>query len=172
MTWMRRVFASSQLRWPLLGILAVMAACTGPGHRDDAAGILQEVAPQHRQNVVMTALSLIGSPYRNGGSTPAQGFDCSGLVNYVFSEAAGARLPRTASSQAAVSRRVHRRDLREGDLVFFNTTGRANSHVGIYIGDGRFVNAPSSGGHVRIDTLESPYFASRFNSARSVFAYR
>lgn len=119
----------------------------------------------------MTALGLMGSPYRYGGSDPA-GFDCSGLVNYVFHQAAGTRLPRNAGNQAAASRRITRRELREGDLVFFNTLGRPNSHVGIYIGDGRFVNAPSSGGRVRIDTMDNPYFAKRFDSARTLFARR
>jgi len=127
---------------------------------------------QHRQEVVMTALGLMGTPYRYGGNEPSRGFDCSGLVSYVFRMAAGAQLPRSTGHQAAASRRINRRDLREGDLVFFNTLGRANSHVGIYIGDGRFVNAPSSGGHVRIDTMENPYFAKRFDSARTLFARR
>lgn len=120
----------------------------------------------------MVALSLMGSPYRAGGNHPSRGFDCSGLVNYVFASAAGTRLPRTADSQAGVSRPIARRELRAGDLVFFNTLGRPNSHVGIYIGDGRFVNAPSSGGRVRIDTLDNPYFAKRFESARTLFASR
>lgn len=120
----------------------------------------------------MMALGLMGSPYRYGGSEPSRGFDCSGLVNYVFQQAAGARLPRSAAEQAAATRRISRSQLREGDLVFFNTLGRPNSHVGIYIGDGRFVNAPSSGGHVRIDSLTNPYFSKRFDSARSLFARR
>lgn len=120
----------------------------------------------------MTALGLMGSPYRYGGNSPATGFDCSGLVNYVFGMAAGTPLPRTSGAQAVSSRRISRRELREGDLVFFNTSGRANSHVGIYVGDGRFVNAPSSGGRVRIDTLDNPYFARRFDSARTLFARR
>lgn len=120
----------------------------------------------------MTALGLMGSPYRYGGNDPATGFDCSGLVSYVFRQATGTGLPRITRDQAAASRRINRRDLREGDLVFFNTLGRANSHVGIYIGDGRFVNAPSSGGHVRIDSLDSPYFSRRFDSARTLFASR
>ncbi|HLU78255.1 MAG TPA: C40 family peptidase [Burkholderiaceae bacterium] len=119
----------------------------------------------------MTALGLMGSPYRYGGQDP-RGFDCSGLVNYVFRMAAGAALPRSADEQAAASRYISRRELREGDLVFFNTLGRPNSHVGIYIGDGRFVNAPSSGGRVRVDSLNNPYFAKRFNSARTLFASR
>jgi len=134
--------------------------------------MLQYITPQHRQEVVMTALGLIGSPYRYGGTSPESGFDCSGLVNYVFRTAAGANVPRDTRSQASVSRRVARRNLKEGDLVFFNTLGRRNSHVGIYIGDGRFINAPSSGGQVRIDSMDSPYFSKRFDSARTLFASR
>ena len=120
----------------------------------------------------MTALGLIGAPYRYGGTDPRQGFDCSGLVNYVFRKAAGAAVPRDTAGQAAASRKISTRNLEIGDLVFFNTLGRSNSHVGIYIGDRRFVNAPSSGGIVRIDTLDSPYFSRRFTSARSLFAQR
>ncbi len=120
----------------------------------------------------MLALGLTGSPYRYGGTDPIGGFDCSGLVNYVFNQAAGTAVPRTTGDQANASRRISRSALREGDLVFFNTLGRANSHVGIYIGNGRFVNAPSSGGYVRIDTLDNPYFSKRFTSARTLFANR
>jgi Cell wall-associated hydrolases (invasion-associated proteins) len=118
----------------------------------------------------MTAMGLLGTPYKYGGNDPAKGFDCSGLVNYVFRMAAGAGLPRDTTGQAGVSRAIGARELQYGDLVFFNTLGRPNSHVGIYIGDRRFVNAPSSGGRVRVDSLDSPYFSKRFTSARSLFA--
>lgn len=154
--------------WALLGL---MAGCAGTGPRDGVPA-LRDIPVQHRLDVAMTAMGLMGSPYRYGGADPIGGFDCSGLVNYVFRQAAGAPLPRSAGKQAAASRRISRRELREGDLVFFNTLGRPNSHVGIYIGDGRFVNAPSSGGRVRIDRLDNPYFSKRFNSARTVFARR
>ena len=120
----------------------------------------------------MTALGLVGAPYRYGGTDPQRGFDCSGLVNHVFRQAANTAIPRDTAGQAAASRRISNRGLQLGDLVFFNTLGRANSHVGIYIGDRRFVNAPSSGGRVRIDSLDSPYFSKRFTSARSLFAQR
>lgn len=148
--------------------LVVVTGCAGP--RMHSSPPAPNISDHHRQEVVMTALGLMGSPYRYGGQTPIQGFDCSGLVSYVFSTVAATPLPRSAGDQAAASRRISRRQLREGDLVFFNTLGRANSHVGIYIGDGRFVNAPSSGGRVRIDSLDNPYFAKRFDSARTLFA--
>jgi len=167
-----RFFADWRPHGWALCLLVLLTGCAGVGNRHDDSGILQQVAAQHRQEVVMTALGLMGSPYRYGGTDPSRGFDCSGLVNYVFREAAGARLPRTTGSQAAASRRISRGNLREGDLVFFNTLGRPNSHVGIYIGDGRFVNAPSSGGSVRIDSMDNPYFAKRFDSARTLFAQR
>jgi len=134
--------------------------------------MLQLVDESYRQEVVMTALGMVGSPYRYGGTDPQGGFDCSGLVQYVFNTAAGAAVPRTTGSQAAAGRRGSQRELRAGDLVFFNTLGRAYSHVGIYLGDGQFVNAPSSGGQVRVDSMHSPYFKKRFNSARSLFAAR
>lgn len=156
----------------MLGLAALLSGCGGTGWLADDTYAVPEVPPQYRQEVVMTAMGLMGSPYRMGGNEPTRGFDCSGLVSYVFRNAAGTQLPRVARHQAAASRRISRRDLREGDLVFFNTLGRANSHVGIYVGDGRFVNAPSSGGRVRIDTLDNPYFARRFDSARTLFASR
>ena len=154
----------------MLFAATLLGGCAGTGTQP-AERPVREVGNQYRQEVVMTAMGLMGSPYRYGGNDPS-GFDCSGLVNYVFRTAAGARLPRSSGHQAAASRRISRRELREGDLVFFNTLGRPNSHVGIYIGDGRFVNAPSSGGRVRIDTLDNPYFAKRFDSARTLFARR
>ncbi len=165
-----RFFAYCRWRWCALLAAAMLAGCAGSGARLAGERPIDPIAPEYRQEVVMTALGLMGSPYRGGGAHPSQGFDCSGLVNYVFQKAASARLPRSANQQAGASRRINRRDLREGDLVFFNTLGRANSHVGIYIGDGRFVNAPSSGGVVRIDRMDNPYFAKRFDSARSVFS--
>jgi cell wall-associated NlpC family hydrolase len=159
-------FADTRLRirhriFILPAVLALAGCATSTSTPDTAS--LQQFPPEYRQEVVMVAMSLMGSPYR---------FDCSGLVNYVFGRVTGNRLPRTADSQAKVSRRISRSELREGDLVFFNTLGRPNSHVGIYIGSGQFVNAPSSGGRVRIDTLDNPYFAKRFDSARTLFASR
>lgn len=157
----------------LLFMLALLAGCAGTG-TDRGTDVVRaiQVPAEQRQEVVMVAMGLMGSPYRNGGTDPSSGFDCSGLVSYVFQTAASTQLPRTASSQASVARRISRRALRAGDLVFFNTLGRPNSHVGIYIGGGQFVNAPSSGGRVRVDTLDNPYFSRRFESARTLFAAR
>lgn len=118
------------------------------------------------QGVVDRALRYIGVPYRFGGSNPKMGFDCSGLVNHVFRETLGVSLPRTSRQLADVGVAVARADLRPGDLVFFNTRGSANSHVGIYLGDGRFVHAPRARTLVRIDRLDDPGYREVFEGAR------
>lgn len=118
------------------------------------------------QGVVDRALRYIGVPYRFGGSNPKMGFDCSGLVNHVFRETLGVTLPRTSRQLAGVGIAVAREDLRPGDLVFFNTRGSANSHVGIYLGDGRFVHAPRARTLVRIDRLDDPGYREVFEGAR------
>ncbi|MBY6346872.1 peptidoglycan endopeptidase [Providencia rettgeri] len=127
------------------------------------------VDDQRRSAVVLSALTLLDTPYRYGGREPSTGFDCSGLVHYVFSQESSSPIPRRTSDQASAARRVSRAQLRPGDLVFFNTLGAPNSHVGIYIGKQQFINAPSSGGRVRIDSLDNPYFAKRFETARTFF---
>ncbi len=117
----------------------------------------------------MTALGLLDAQYRYGGAIPTTGFDCSGLVAYVFGTAAKQSLPHNTAMIAELSRPISRSRLQLGDFVFFNTLGSPNSHMGIYLGDGSFVNAPSSGGRVRIDSLHSPYYRERFESARTLF---
>ena len=112
------------------------------------------------------ALELIGKPYRYGGSTPA-GFDCSGLVHYSYKQA-GLVLPRDTGDQRQASVRVQRAGLRKGDLVFFDQEGKKSSHVGIYIGHGRFVHAPSTGCKVKIDQIDSPYWTKHFAEARRI----
>jgi cell wall-associated NlpC family hydrolase len=103
-----------------------------------------------------------------GGGSPRAGFDCSGLVVYAFRSAIGWELPRPALELAALGRAVRIEELRAGDLVFFNTLRRAYSHVGIYLGGGRFVHAPSSGGVVRIEELAQDYWHKRFDGARRI----
>jgi len=119
-----------------------------------------------RQLVCRLARSLEGVPYVYGGATP-QGFDCSGLVQFVYREA-GTPLPRTVRHQAAAGRHVARSNLLPGDLVFFRTRGRSISHVGIYVGGGRFVHAPSTGKVVRADTLDNEWLLRRYAGARRV----
>jgi peptidoglycan DL-endopeptidase LytE len=113
-----------------------------------------------------TALGLRGVPYRNGGADP-NGFDCSGLVWYVFSQH-GVAVPRTVEDQYKVGGTIDVADLRPGDLVFFNTTSSGASHVGISVGGESFVHAPSSSGVVRVEDLRASYWASRFIGARRV----
>lgn len=110
------------------------------------------------------AASMVGKPYRYGGSTPT-GFDCSGLVFFSF-QRAGMSVPRSTEAQRQRSRRVAPSYLSRGDLVFFNQDGKNSSHVGIYLGDNRFVHAPSSGKRVRLDLLNDPYWQKHFVDAR------
>jgi cell wall-associated NlpC family hydrolase len=130
------------------------------------SAVAQERAPGPRSDIVMHALSLLGTPYRYGGASPEIGFDCSGLVRHVFASVLNQDLPRRAEEISGVGAPVARADLQPGDLVFFNTLRRAFSHVAIYIGGGRFVHAPARNGHVRIEGLDDRYWAARFNGAR------
>ena len=118
------------------------------------------------EELVDEALSYLGIRYRFGGTSPETGLDCSGLVLNVFRNAVGLDLPRTASKMASLGDKIGRQELKPGDLVFFNTMRRTFSHVGIYLGDGKFVHAPSSGGKVRVESISTRYWAQRFNGAR------
>lgn len=117
--------------------------------------------------IVSKAMSAVGTPYVYGGTNIYSGVDCSGLVMSVFKKVAGVNLPRTAAEQAKATRRIDRADLRPGDLVFFNTI-RSNSHVGVYVGDGKFVHSPRTGKSVRVDSMGNSYWNQRFASARRV----
>lgn len=120
------------------------------------------------EQFVAHALSYIGTRYKWGGTSPDVGFDCSGLVWFAANESLGIEVPRSSAEQAKFGRQVKRSDLREGDLVFFNTRGRRNSHVGIYVGDDRFVHAPRAGAKVRVESMTTAYWAKRYNGARRV----
>jgi cell wall-associated NlpC family hydrolase len=127
---------------------------------------------QAADNVLLQAIGLVGTPYRYGGNTPAGGFDCSGLIVYVYRDAAGVQLPRTTlEMQALPAPTVKREALQTGDLVFFATQKPGQvSHAGIYVGDGRFVHAPSAGGLVRLESLSSRYWSSRYLSAKRILS--
>jgi len=132
--------------------------------------VAQEQQGGKVQVVLQRALALMGTPYRWGGTSPDSGFDCSGLVGYVFRTALGIELPRVSRDMAAnadAERIGTREELRQGDLVFFGLKGRIN-HVGIYVGEGRFLHSPSSGKDVRVDSLITGYWANRYLSARRV----
>lgn len=120
------------------------------------------------RDVAMYALMLLRTGYRFGGKNPDAGLDCSGMVSYVYREAAGVSLQGNAAKLAQEGRPIERNRLRAGDLVFFNTLGRPFSHVGIYLGRGQFIHAPNSRGHVRVDHLTNRYYAERFEMARTL----
>ena len=124
--------------------------------------------PAAANAVTLRALSLVGTPYRYGGNTPDSGFDCSGLVNYVYRDMLDLRLPRSSRELAAAQGpRLAPEKLASGDLVFFGSRGDV-SHVGIYVGEGRFVHAPSSGGTVRLDHLDGAYWRDHYSGAKRV----
>lgn len=157
----------------LVAALLFLAGCAGPGPSRPGGAVQPipvSIDPARRSDVALAALSLMDTPYRYGGRHPQEGFDCSGLVAYVINAASGVRLPHNSAQIAQLGKPVAEKKLDAGDLVFFNTLDRPFSHVGVYIGDGRFINAPSSGGRVRIDSLANPYFARRYEGARSLFA--
>jgi cell wall-associated NlpC family hydrolase len=120
--------------------------------------------------LVMQAMGLLGVPYRSGGTSEEKGFDCSGFVRYMYEKSVGLVLPRRAEEQAKVTEEISRSELKPGDLVFFNTLKRTFSHVGIYVGDGKFIHAPRPGKAVRVDDMREAYWQQRFNGARRVQA--
>jgi len=121
-----------------------------------------------RSEALLQALLALGLDYRYGGDSPVTGFDCSGLVAHVYLEAWNIRLPRNTKAQSKAGTPVSLSELQPGDLVFYDTLKRPYSHVGIYLGDGKFVHAPKTGAHVRIESLHSAYWSQRFNGARRI----
>lgn len=148
------------LVWCSLAILA--SACASSSPRRPAVA---PTGPAGGRAVASTATTLVGTPYRLGGTDPARGFDCSGLVTYVFNRL-GYSVPRIVEQQFGVGKKVKPGQIRPGDLLFFATGGRKPSHVAIAIDRDRFVHAPSDGGAVRIEHLSSRYWSTRFLAAR------
>ena len=130
----------------------------------------QKLAKQPEVDALFQALAMLGVDYRRGGGSPASGFDCSGLVAYVYREAFGIELPHYTLAQSKHGRSVGGSALQMGDLVFYNTERQPYSHVGIYLGDGRFVHAPRPGASVRIEKMTSSYWAKRFDGARRILS--
>ncbi len=120
------------------------------------------------QEVLLNALSLTGVKYKYGGSSPEAGFDCSGFVRYVFQQAASLTLPHSTRALSQLGQAIPIGQLKPGDLVFFDTLKSAFSHVGIYLGDNRFIHAPSSGGAINVVDMKDAYWAKRFNGARRI----
>ena len=154
------------------GLAILLAACgsvpTTPG-KAPASSSGRAAYSELGYEVTLYALGLIDTGYRFGGKNPDAGLDCSGMVSYIFGEVAGLRLGGSAADIARRGRPVDRDELRPGDLVFFNTRNAPFTHVGIYIGDQRFIHAPSTNGRVRIDQLNARYYAQRYEAARTYF---
>ena len=151
-------------------LLLLASALAGCGGLPPSTPPISPTAAESRgYDVVLFALGLVETDYRFGGKNPDAGLDCSGMVSYVFDRAAGLRLTGSAADIARKGRNIDIAQLKPGDLVFFNTTNRPYSHVGIYIGDQRFVHAPSKNGKVRTDSLKTGWFATRFEEARTYF---
>jgi cell wall-associated NlpC family hydrolase len=118
--------------------------------------------------LVVNAMGFLGVPYKRGGNNAETGFDCSGFVRAIYQQSVGLLLPRRAAEQAAATERIEKTDLQPGDLVFFNTLRRTFSHVGIYVGDNKFIHSPKPGAEVRVDSMDLSYWKTRFNGARRV----
>ena len=162
----------------ITAILLTANAYATPG--DDLDKLLAEKGllsqlDQVRQTVglkaselVFNAMGFLGVPYKRGGNTAETGFDCSGFVRAMYEQSIGLILPRRAEQQAAATQDIDKSELKPGDLVFFNTLKRTFSHVGIYVGEGRFIHSPKPGAQVRVDSMTINYWASRFDGARRV----
>lgn len=164
-----------------MAALMVAQAHAAPGRgADDLDSLLADKGlltqfDQVRQSVqnkaselVVNAMGFLGVPYKRGGNSAETGFDCSGFVRAMYEQSVGLLLPRRAEQQAAATERIDKTDLQPGDLVFFNTLRRAFSHVGIYVGDGKFIHSPKPGAQVRVESMGVRYWASRFDGARRV----
>jgi cell wall-associated NlpC family hydrolase len=149
------------------GILAGCASHAPPERTlGDTVGLESSAEP--RRELLLRALSLVGVPYKYGGQSPDTGFDCSGLVHYLYNEVWGVALPRRTQDMSRVGNAIARHDLAPGDLVFFDTQREAYSHVGIYLGNQKFVHAPSSGGRVEVVAMTHRYWIRRYNGARRI----
>ena len=174
---------------PLLLLLATTLVWAAPGDDDapqpvNPAGILslwtgqltgqfsqaKQTVGEKTTDLLGQAMGLLGVPYRRGGTSENTGFDCSGFVRHLYEQSFGKLLPHRAAEQAKVTETIDPTELKPGDLVFFNTMKRAFSHVGIYVGDGKFIHSPRAGKSVQVDDMRSAYWQKRFNGARRVDA--
>lgn len=128
----------------------------------------RDTVSEQASSLVINAMAFLDVPYRYGGNSAETGFDCSGFVRAVYEQSLGKILPRRSDEQAAATQTIDRSELKPGDLVFFNTMRRAFSHVGIYVGDGKFIHSPRSGAQVRMEDMRMAYWNKRFNGARRV----
>ncbi len=145
-----------------LSIALLLAACASPPARQYA------VSDEQMNDLVMYAVSLADTPYRYGGNTANSGFDCSGFVGHVYRHSLGISMPRSSREISRIGRPISLNELAPGDLVFYNTQHASFSHVGIYIGDGKFVHSPRSGESVRTEQMQMRYWVARYDGARRV----
>ncbi len=134
----------------------------------DQIGQVRQSVTAKASELVVNAMGFLGVPYRRGGNSVETGFDCSGFVRAMYQQTVGLVLPRSADQQAAATQAIDKSELRPGDLVFFNTMRRAFSHVGIYIGDNKFIHSPKPGAEVRVEDMGLSYWKTRFTGARRV----
>jgi cell wall-associated NlpC family hydrolase len=162
-------------------LLATASAQASPGASPDemdhflaekgllnTIGHVRQSVGNKASELVVNAMGFLGVPYRRGGNSAETGVDCSGFVKAIYEQTIGLILPRRAEQQAAATQNIDRAELQPGDLVFFNTMRRAFSHVGIYVGDGKFIHAPKPGAEVRVESMGVAYWARRFDGARRV----
>lgn len=172
-----------KLSLSLLGLLLASTTQAAPVQAPDPLdalmaekGLLYEIqqveqnTAQRASELVVYAMGFLGIPYRRGGNSVETGFDCSGFVKAIYQQTVGLILPRNAHEQASVTQSIAPDELQPGDLVFFNTLHRAFSHVGIYVGNGKFVHSPKPGAKVRIENMSVAYWERRFDGARRVLA--
>ena len=145
--------------WCVLGLACalLLGGCSTTPAPGPSRSVASSLSDEHAHDIAIHALGLVGTPYRYGGNTPVSGFDCSGLIGYVYQSRAGTPPPRTVAQLDQWGQPVAAEALRTGDLVLFGR-GRRPSHAGIYVGEGRFVHAPSSGGTVRMDRLDARHW--------------
>ena len=173
----------SKIQQKLLALLVVIGSFQAPvvlaqsATEPEASNRITSVASQlantvtssvvdGTESLINNAMQLIGVRYRWGGNTPQSGLDCSGFVRYVFNDTFGFLLPRKSAQMSQVGLEIRKDELRPGDLVFFNTMRHAFSHVGIYVGDNKFIHAPSRGKSIRVDDMTKAYWEKRYNGAR------
>lgn len=155
---MRVLYTPPRLILVFTSALLLAACFSGPPMRSGTSA-------KHGDKAAFYAAKLVGARYRYGGNSPKKGFDCSGLVQYSY-RLAGRNVPRNTRYQYQNSRSIRRSELRKGDLLFFNQEGKRFSHVGLYIGNNKFIHAPSSGKHVRVSSITNPYWKKHLASTR------
>ncbi len=146
-------------------LFILLSACGSSPQRSGAFGTITD---DTMNELVMYAMSLADTPYHFGGKSPDNGFDCSGFVDHVFHHSLGISLPRTSHEISQVGTFVKKEHLRPGDLVFYNTQHSSYSHVGIYVGEDKFVHAPKSGSQIRVEKMNEKYWLNRYNGARRI----